>query len=326
MFYDLNLPYINGDQDLPRKLHFLHELGYNVVALNHSIFGKLPTDVVSTVSSSSRPFVDCEQTCAIPEPSQLKDVPVKMQLRRRVTVTLTDTMHNARLSAVAQQYDILALRPVDERTLRLALDSYDCDIVSLDMSQRLGFHFKMKMFGEAIKTGKRVEICYGQAVMGDASTRRNLISNATQLIRATRGRGLIISSEAKSVLACRGPWDVVNLAAVWGLGQERGHEAVSKEARGIVARAQLKRTSYRGVINVVYGGEPASAKPTANGSAEQKQEVGNNKRKADVLGDNKVTAEKPLSKTQQKKRARLAAQAAKVSIANEQNDKPDAVE
>ncbi|KAK3062370.1 RNA-binding RNA processing protein rpp1, partial [Teratosphaeriaceae sp. CCFEE 6253] len=137
----------------------------------------------------------------------------------------------------------------------LACSSLDCDIISLDLTQRLPFYFKYKMLSEAIKSGKRFEMCYSQGMMGDSSARRNLISNATQLVRASRGKGLIISSEAKAAVGCRGPWDAINLATIWGLAQDRGFEAMSKEPRSVVVTAQLKRTSYRGIIDVVYGGE-----------------------------------------------------------------------
>jgi ribonuclease P/MRP protein subunit RPP1 len=204
---------------------------------------------------------------------------------------------------------------VDEKTLQLACGSLDCDIISLDLSQRFQFHFKFKTLSEAIKLGKKIEICYGQGLLGDSQGRRNLISNVTQLIRATRARGLIISSEAKTAVACRGPWDAINLATVWGLGQEKGYEAVTKEARNAVVGAQLKRTSFRGVVNVVYGGD----KPTPEEKAaivEQgkaaKQKAANDKaangqkRKSDALGSdvNDSSSSVPMSKTQQKKRAK----------------------
>lgn len=155
--------------------------------------------------------------------------------------------------------------------------------------------------------------------MGDAQGRRNLISNATQLIRATRGgRGLIISSEAKVAAACRGPWDAINLAAVWGLGQERGYEALSKEVRAVVVAAQLKRTSYRGVVNVIYGGEKPEPKDKEQHAKAEAGAVNGNKRKADALGDAKSGAEeKPLSKTQMKKRAKREAQEAQARLETE---------
>ena len=50
MFYDLNVPYAANDVQLPRTLAFLSELGYNVVALNHTISGKLPAQIVSNAA------------------------------------------------------------------------------------------------------------------------------------------------------------------------------------------------------------------------------------------------------------------------------------
>lgn len=143
----------------------------------------------------------------------------------------------------------------------------------------------------------------------DSAARRNLISNATQLIRATRGRGLVVSSEAKRAVGCRGPSDVINLAAVWGLGQERGHEAITKEARSVVVTAKMKRTSFRGVVDVIYGGE----RPENKGKAEPDKIESQKKRKTKDVpeGEEAVPAEpRPISKREQKrqiKKARLEA-------------------
>lgn len=53
MFYDLNVPWTATDTGLPRTLNFLYELGYNVVALNYSMTGKLPNELVSSISHTS---------------------------------------------------------------------------------------------------------------------------------------------------------------------------------------------------------------------------------------------------------------------------------
>ena len=160
----------------------------------------------------------------------------------------------------------------------------------------------------ALQRGIRFEICYGPGILNSdgGASRRNLISNATQLIRATRGKGIVISSEAKRALACRGPADVVNLAVLWGLGQERGMEAVGKEARSIVVQAEMKRRSFRGVIDVVYGGEKPEREP--ENSKKNKQEKG--KRKAEVLKEAGIAEgeapPKPISKREQKRQAKKA--------------------
>ena len=130
--------------------------------------------------------------------------------------------------------------------------------------------------------------------------------NATSLIRALRGRGVVVSSEARRVGACVGPWDAINLAAVWGLKQEVGREAVGRAARSVVVQARMKRTSFRGVVDVIYGGEkPAPVEDVVAGNKTIKQ--GANKRKAlETSTEGGEGEEKPLSKRQQKKRAREA--------------------
>lgn len=166
----------------------------------------------------------------------------------------------------------------------------------------------------------KIEICYGVGILGSGDQKRNLISNATQLVRATRGRGLVVSSEAGRALACRGPWDVVNLAGSWGLGKERGVEALGREARGVVVAAEMRKSSYRGVVDVVFAGE----KPAEGGTSKRQQGAAkgkmgqNGKRKAEDEGLEK-DVEKPLSKTQMRKRARQA----KLEKAKGIDDAPD---
>lgn len=176
-----------------------------------------------------------------------------------------------------QNYDLIAARPTDEKTLQSACSSLDVDIISLDLTQKFEKHFKFPMLGTAISRGIKIELCYGQAVLGDAVAKRNLISNATQLIRVSRGRGLIISSEAKTVLGLRAPSDIINLASVWGLGTERGKDAMSTHARSVVEHARLKRESFKGIVDVVYSGEvPEQQKDPKKDKVQSKEQ----KRKA----------------------------------------------
>ena len=178
------------------------------------------------------------------------------------------------------------------------------------------FYFKHKMLLNAVERGVRIELCYGPGITAmDRSARKQLIENATAIIRATRGRGIIISSEAATALQCRAPADIVNLAAVWGLGQERGVEAVTKEARSVIVTAQLKRSGYRGAIDIVYGGD----KPVKEKSAKL---AAKNKRKAAEMSvdqDGVDKAEQPISKTQLRKRAAKARQEAAAKKATEEN-------
>lgn len=173
---------------------------------------------------------------------------------------------------------------------------------------------------DALQRGVKFEICYGPGILNSdgGASRRNLISNATQLIRATRGRGIVISSEAKRALACRGPADVVNLAVLWGLGQERGMEAVGKEARSVVVQAEMKRRSFRGVIDVVYGGEKPERTPEK--STKGKQEKG--KRKADVLEEDEARKGNATPKTISKREQKRQAKKAKLDASKDMENRP----
>ena len=104
-------------------------------------------------------------------------------------------------------------------------------------------------------------------------------------------------------------------------------EAIGREARNTVVQSEMKRRSFRGVIDVIYGGEKpenVAEKAGKNG----KGSVGNsNKRKADnlenLVEEDATTQSKPMSKSQQKrqaKKARLEASKAQDNATNSVSD------
>ena len=163
-------------------------------------------------------------------------------------------------------------------------------MISLDLTQRFDSHFRSKTLMQAVDRGIGIELCYSQGVMAnDPIVRRTVIGNATAIIRATKGRGIVLSSEAKKAVGCRGPADVLNMAAVWGLGAERSRESLDAIPRRVIGCAALERESYRGVVKIVDGGrKPATEAQKAEGKA--KQNTG--KRKADVLDGSQTINEK----------------------------------
>ena len=77
MFYDLNVPYSVDDAHLPRTLAFLSELGYNVVALNHSIVGKLPAQIVRLRKILIETYTDNPPVLRDPEPTPSQRPPTE---------------------------------------------------------------------------------------------------------------------------------------------------------------------------------------------------------------------------------------------------------
>ncbi len=110
---------------------------------------------------------------------------------------------------------------------------------------------------------------------------------------------------------------MINLAAIWGLGQEKGREAVGQEARSVVVQAEMKRRSYRGVIDVIYGGEKPAIPKVSDGvvkgnvrpQGQQQGTTNGQKRKAGSMGEEKAKeTEEPklISKREQKRQAKKA--------------------
>lgn len=318
-YHDLHIPYTGPTQraELSTTLAFAVELGYSVAAVSVAVSGKLPptTPVVPVASFNA---------------------PANLKVLTRLTLTISDTSQNHRLSALQSQYDLIALRPTNEKSFQLCCSSLECDLISLDLSQRLPFILKFKTVSAALQRGIRFEICYGVGFNAGSDARRNVISGATALIRATRGKGLILSSEAKDALSLRGPHDVINLTQIWGLSQEKGKEGVCEEAGRVVTLAKLKRETYRGVVTTVK--EVASATATSENEVITTEviDVGGNlatvshttngiKRKASASSltpTSQASNGAPMSKREQKRQAKKARLEARHSTNGEAKDGP----
>jgi ribonuclease P/MRP protein subunit RPP1 len=167
---------------------------------------------------------------------------------------------------LSKKYDIIALRPTDETALHAACSSIETiDIISVDLSTRLPFYFKHGSIGLAIERGIFFEICYSGAIRGgsfdvstsesmwchglplpfthspllliDPSSRRQLISNAQGLVRATRGRQIILSGGASRALDLRGPHDIINLASLFAMSPDRARDALTVAPRKAIKHA-----------------------------------------------------------------------------------------
>jgi len=197
----------------------------------------------------------------------------KLTLLTRCTLVLSDPSQNHRLASLTSLYSLIALRPTTEKLLLQACSSLECDLISLDFSQRLPFQLKHKTVGAALLRGLSFEICYGASIT-DVRARQNLLQNAASLIRATRGgRGIIVSSEARQALAFRAPNDVINLAVLWGLSSEVARDAVAGRCRVLVRQAEVRRRAFKGVVEVID-----------DGVGEEEKAEREKKRKADEQG------------------------------------------
>ncbi|KAK3382985.1 RNase P subunit p30-domain-containing protein [Lasiosphaeria ovina] len=341
MLYDLNLAWTPGvpATELQRTLRFAKNLGYDVVALNHTVTGAIPTvpsPIVNPIpllnnptSPTSPPLLPPPTTtkttnlsttapAAIPPPSHSAAAAAALPtILRRVTLVVTDpATTNYRLPDFARAYDVLAVRPANEKAFAWAcLSTTEAPaLISLDLAAFLGWHIHHRTAMAAVARGSRFEICYGQALGGaDTRARANFIGNVQGLLRATKGRGIVVSSGSpqSTTLGLRAPADVVNLLAVWGLGPERGAEALGAGARAVVVNEGIKRRGFRGIVDIVSaaGPDPAAAERAAAraaAAAAAAEEGGSGKaasrkNKNSLLGGGKAQSAAPAGRGQKRK-------------------------
>ncbi|OTA86020.1 hypothetical protein M434DRAFT_400042 [Hypoxylon sp. CO27-5] len=327
MLYDLNIAWspTTSAADLERTLRFSSQLGYNVVALNHTLDAPLPSNISNPLPKFPSPSSSSSSSSNPETENRNLRIPTTL---RRLTINLADPAQNPQLPKAAQAYDIVALRPHTEKAFQaacLTVSATDVSLISLDLTSRLPFYLRPKPCMAAVSRGLRFEICYGRAVGpgADARARANFIGNVAQLVRATRGRGLVVSSGGESggsgsggALALRAPADVVNLLAVWGLPTDRGMEALGTNPRGVVVNEGIKRSGFRGVVDIIGVAERSEEerakeekeKEKEKGESKGKEAARDNKKRKNGEGENAGQGNKggeggdqPMSKRQAKK-------------------------
>ncbi|KAI4864875.1 PHP domain-like protein [Hypoxylon rubiginosum] len=317
MLYDLNIAWSPSTSaaELERTLRFSSQLGYNVVALNHFLEAPLRSEIVNPLPK----FLPQQASTTTSKDASQHRIPTVLH---RVTISFSDPAQNQQLPKAAQAFDILAMRPQTEKAFQAAcLTVQEASIISLDLTVRLPFYLRPKPCMAAVKRGLRFEICYGRAVGAgaDARARANFAGNVAQLVRATRGRGIVVSSEASvpaaatatTAVALRAPADVVNLLAVWGLPADRGREALGVNPRGVVVNEGIKRSGFRGVVNIVGVADQPEGEPPREGgdqtegtaAATSMKKKDNRKRKNGEreAGEGAEGEGQPMSKRQAKK-------------------------
>ncbi|ATY62415.1 RNase P subunit p30 [Cordyceps militaris] len=295
MLYDLNIAWSPSTppDKLLQTLAAARSLGYASVAINHQL---------------DQPVHTAPSSCPIPPLAPTTTSLALPNILHRATFPLADpSAPSYRLPALAAVYDLVAVRPTTPEAFQNACLTLDVALISLDLAQpATRFHFRPKPCMAAVARGVRFEVCYAQLLnAADARARAAFIGNVTGLFRATRGRGIVLSSEARSALGLRGPADVVNLLGVWGLPHERGLEGLRALPRGVVVNEGIKRTGFRGIVDIVQTAEDPGKGVAQQGVAEDTPGGGKNqKRKPGQLGDGAQ-----ISKRQAKK-MRLANRAA----------------
>jgi len=187
---------------------------------------------------------------------------------RRYTETVIELMgvQTTANSNLFTSYDILALQPTtfgsfQQACLTHALPStLTCHIISLPLTlPRLPFRLKHTLIRTALKNGVLFEVNYVGALEGQ-SERRNWWAGTRELVRVTKGKGILVSSGSEDDASLRAPRDVGNLITLCGIGPNLAHDANTSAAKSLVLRAQTRKT-YRAVLSEPTLVQPLSVSP-----------------------------------------------------------------
>ncbi|KAI7850356.1 RNase P subunit p30-domain-containing protein [Circinella umbellata] len=212
MYFDLNIPYIPEIDDkntdrLRLILARFSSIAESVIALNHVIddLNKAKTIQPIPYDNVHHPIVQLT----------------------RVTIETDVPPSNEEINMLRSSYQLVALRTSNETTFKIACQSLDVDIISMDCSKRLPFRLDQSIVRDAMKRGILFEICYGAGTR-DNTQRVYVLQMSKELIATTGGDNLIVSSEANTVSDIRAPFDVMYLMKAFGLPNDKAKFTTEK--------------------------------------------------------------------------------------------------
>jgi ribonuclease P/MRP protein subunit RPP1 len=261
------------------RLDLLEHLGYTVIAFNQSVNNKIDQKTHVNILDGLL--------------KQLRARPGTIFLKRLTIVLDNDSekgfgLTNANVSLV-EPYDVIALLPTTSATFSLACLTHSlpspltAHIIALPLTlPRLPFQLKHTLVRTAIKNGAVFEINYAGAIGGESdaslstfgvsdtgvSGKRNWWAAAREVVRVTKGKGIVVSGGVASEADYRGPKDIANLLTLLDLAQNLAHDASVAVPKSLILRAQARKT-YRAVLS-----EPMLVVPEATQVVPPTQQTG----------------------------------------------------
>lgn len=237
-YYDLNISLPEKDPSTnPTLLKLIRSIisnGYTGFALN--VFKRAPLIEKELITI---PKLNITSIMKDSLPSSIDLDFSTVEQYNRITVEISDQKHIPifnETNKIYKIYDIIAVRPTNERLFLQSCSQIDCDIISLDLSEKLGFFIKKQNVWEAIARGVTFEITYGKALT-DTAKRKHLFRNAIALAEICRGKNLIISSEVNEDVSHRSPLDVQMMSLLLGVKEKYKHMIIEDNCKIAIAKA-----------------------------------------------------------------------------------------
>lgn len=181
----------------------------------------------------------------IPLPVDLSKLKEKTQgrlnLYNRLTIVYNDpsVCHTMSRSHELKKFNLIAALPTTDTALQHACQNFLGEIITYN-SKTIKFRLSRKFYYLALRRSMFFELKYSPTII-DSTVRRFTISRSLQYHLAGRGRGVIISSEAKDRFQMRSPCDVANLGLIFNLSEDQARSSVNLMCRKVLIAAESRR-------------------------------------------------------------------------------------
>ena len=250
--YDLNIPVQCAATTTPTALvKRALGLGYRTVALNTHVSQSqfLTKKQAKQKTDDGRSLPDFPSPPSVKlSPADYPDLAAKglsptILTRLTISITSNDFLLHYNKSAIAKQYDILAIHiPTAACLLSLLKSGFRWDIVtfSSDGDPTAGVKWSRKLYYECVEKNIYFELPYSPMIR-DSTERRHVISQGHVYHSVGKSRNILVTSGARTPMELRAPGDVANLGFLLGLSENQGKDAVGVRCWSLVKSATGRR-------------------------------------------------------------------------------------
>ena len=154
MSYDLNIPWPVNNYDKSPTLQQLTNLR-NIIITNYSLgITHQAINFQISIESVKIPTTTTATTKINPIPinqllNELLPKFPKLKLFSRLTLIVNDSSKLPQLNKLQNQFDIIAIQPLNEKVLQLSILNLDIDLISINLASKLSFYLKFKTLNNA---------------------------------------------------------------------------------------------------------------------------------------------------------------------------------
>eukprot|EP00099_Drosophila_melanogaster_P007150 NP_001259808.1 RNaseP protein p30, isoform B [Drosophila melanogaster] len=270
-FYDFSIPYNKDDSVLRALLNELVETGYKTVAIDQS-FDHSKKDPGKRGSEM------------FPEPHKIehlrKEFQDKLRILQRITILYVDVnvAHAMSVSHNLRKFNLIAGQPKTDAALTHCCTAFNGDLITFDPVAGSRLLVNRKAYQVAVRRGMFFEIKYAPSIC-DSNNRKDMIKIAQNYCTKGKSKNVIFSSGAAHEFQLRGPYDVANLAFIFGLSEDQGKNAVDGHCRELFLKAEARRLGktimfLKGNGPIIYSDSSEDEKSTEDEMKGLKPQIG----------------------------------------------------